>query len=179
MAQQSSGEFASANPTKGEEDARVQERGIRAKISLSACSNTKYLQRPTPSHLNKNAPSLQGLSHAGVARSRRRGVSHLGQNPERLRRGAECARALEHISEGVPLRLDGQGFAHAQRDKDVKIARVGRNGRRRETACQRLLAMREFDHWGRRGPVEGTHRFKIAASTFPDRKIIQETRFRA
>src|SRR4029077_11442434 len=32
MAQQSSGEFASANPTKGEEDARVQERGIHAKI---------------------------------------------------------------------------------------------------------------------------------------------------
>jgi len=26
-------------PTKGEEDARVQERGIRAKISLSACSS--------------------------------------------------------------------------------------------------------------------------------------------
>jgi hypothetical protein len=40
MAQQSSGEFASANPTKGEE-MRVQERGIRAKISLNAYSNTK------------------------------------------------------------------------------------------------------------------------------------------
>jgi hypothetical protein len=39
MAQQSSGEFASADPTKGEEDARVQERGIRAKISLSACGS--------------------------------------------------------------------------------------------------------------------------------------------
>jgi hypothetical protein len=31
-----------------------------------------YFQRPAPSHLSKNAPSLQGLSHAGVARSRRR-----------------------------------------------------------------------------------------------------------
>ena len=90
-----------------------------------------------------------------------------------------CARALEHISEGVPLRLDGQGFAQAQRDKDVKIARVARNGRRRETACPRLLAMREFDGSGRRGPVERPHRFKIAASTFLDRKIIQETRVRA
>ena len=39
MAQQSSGEFASANPTKGEEDARVQERGIRAKISLNPRSH--------------------------------------------------------------------------------------------------------------------------------------------
>ena len=35
----SSGEFASANPTKGEEDARVQERGIRAKISLNPRSH--------------------------------------------------------------------------------------------------------------------------------------------
>jgi hypothetical protein len=59
--------FASADPTKGEEDARVQERGIRAKISLSACSNTKYL--------GKNAPSLQGIGHADMASSRRCCVS--------------------------------------------------------------------------------------------------------
>src|SRR3984893_19494281 len=72
MAQQSSGEFASANPTKGEEDARVQERGIRAKISLNPRSHLQHLQRPTPSDISKNAPSLQGISHAGVARSRRR-----------------------------------------------------------------------------------------------------------
>src|ERR1700730_1997526 len=72
MAQQSSGEFASANPTKGEEDARVQERGIRAKISLNPRSHLQHFQRPTPSDISKNAPSLQGLSHAGVARSRRR-----------------------------------------------------------------------------------------------------------
>jgi putative transposase len=47
MAQQSSGEFASANPTKGEEDARVQERGIGAKISLNAAAahNTFNVQR--------------------------------------------------------------------------------------------------------------------------------------
>ena len=67
MAQQSSGELASADPTKGEEDARVQERGIRAKISLNACSNTKYFQRPTSSYLGKNAPSLQGIGHADMA----------------------------------------------------------------------------------------------------------------
>src|ERR1700737_2451166 len=72
MAQQSSGEFASDNPTKGKEDARVQERGIRAKISLNPRSHLQHLQRPTPSDISKNAPSLQGLSHAGVARSRRR-----------------------------------------------------------------------------------------------------------
>src|ERR1700730_13767269 len=51
MAQQSSGEFASANPTKGEEDARVQERGIRAKISLNPRSHLQHLQRPTPSDI--------------------------------------------------------------------------------------------------------------------------------
>jgi hypothetical protein len=75
MAQQSSGEFASANPTKGEEDARVQERGIRAKISLNPRSHLQYFQRPTPSDISKNAPSLQGVGHAGVAWSRRRGVT--------------------------------------------------------------------------------------------------------
>jgi hypothetical protein len=67
MAQQSSREFASANPKKGEKDARVQERGIRAKISLNACSNTKYLERPTSSNLCKNTPSLQGIGHTDVA----------------------------------------------------------------------------------------------------------------
>ena len=35
-------------------------------------ANALHLQRPTPSDISKNAPSLQGLSHAGVARSRRR-----------------------------------------------------------------------------------------------------------
>ena len=61
MAQQSSGEFASANPTKGEEDARVQERGIRAKISLNPRSHLQHIQRPAPSDIGKNAPSLQGI----------------------------------------------------------------------------------------------------------------------
>jgi hypothetical protein len=58
---------ATIDPTKGEEDARVQERGIRAKISLGASSNTKYLQRPTSSYLSKNAPSLPGIGHPDMA----------------------------------------------------------------------------------------------------------------
>jgi hypothetical protein len=49
---------------------------------------------------------------------------------------------IGYIKVSPRLRLDGQGFAHVQRDKDVKIARVGRNGRRRKTACLRLLAIR-------------------------------------
>jgi hypothetical protein len=48
MAQQSSGEFASANPAKGEEDARVQERGIRAKIfgthGYVECENGDFIE---------------------------------------------------------------------------------------------------------------------------------------
>jgi hypothetical protein len=36
-------------------------------------------------------------------------------------------RSPQHISEGVPLRLDRQGFAPARRDKDVEIPRVGRH----------------------------------------------------
>ena len=75
MAQQSRREFASANPTKGAQDARVQERGIRAKISLNPRPDLQHIQRPTPPHLSQNAPSLQGIGHAGVARSRRRGVT--------------------------------------------------------------------------------------------------------
>jgi hypothetical protein len=64
-----------ANPTKGEEDARVQERRVGAKISLSPRSHLQHfqhLQCPTRSDISKNAPSLQGIGHAGVARSRRR-----------------------------------------------------------------------------------------------------------
>src|SRR5271157_97120 len=50
-------------------------RGIRAKISLSACSSLQHFQRPVTSHLSKNTPSLQGIGNADVAWSRRRGVS--------------------------------------------------------------------------------------------------------
>jgi hypothetical protein len=45
----------------------VQERGIRAKISLNPRSHLQHIQRPTPSHLSKNAPSLQGVGRADVA----------------------------------------------------------------------------------------------------------------
>jgi hypothetical protein len=67
MAQQSSGEFASANPTNGEEDASVQDRGIPSKISLNPRSHLQHFQRPTPSDISKNTPSLQGHGFAGVA----------------------------------------------------------------------------------------------------------------
>ena len=56
-----------ANPTKGEEDARVQERGIGAKISLYACRSPQHFQRPASSHLSKNTPRLQSIRPADVA----------------------------------------------------------------------------------------------------------------
>ena len=67
MAQQSSGEFASANPTKGEEDARVQELGLSAEIFLNPRSRLLYLQRPTPSHFSQNTPSLSCVGYGNVA----------------------------------------------------------------------------------------------------------------
>ena len=75
MAQQSSREFASTDPTTRIQDAAFQERRVSAKISLNPRSHLQHFQRPTPSDLSKNAPSLQGVGHAGVARSRRRGVT--------------------------------------------------------------------------------------------------------
>jgi len=42
-----------------QQDARFQERGIRAKVPLSACSSLQHLQRPTPSHLSQNAPTFR------------------------------------------------------------------------------------------------------------------------
>ena len=49
--------------------------GFSPKISLNARSRLQHFQRPTPSHLSENAPSLQGHGDADVARSRRCGVS--------------------------------------------------------------------------------------------------------
>jgi hypothetical protein len=75
LAQQSSGELASADPTTRAQNARFQERRVSAKISLSACSSPQHIQRPTSSYIGKNAPSLQDIGDADMARSRRCGVS--------------------------------------------------------------------------------------------------------
>jgi hypothetical protein len=141
-------------------------------------------QHKIPSTSNAISPQQERTEPSGPQPCRRGAKSSPRREPPRSEprtaatRSRMCQRPRTHKrSRAAPSRR--AGFSHAQRDKDVKIARVTCNGRRRETACLRLLAMREFDRWGRRGPVEGPHRFKIAASTFLDRKIIQETRFRA
>jgi hypothetical protein len=69
------GEFASTDPTTITQNAGFQESGFSPKISLNPRSRLQHFQRPTPSHLRKNAPSLQGHGDADVARRRRCGVS--------------------------------------------------------------------------------------------------------
>jgi transposase-like protein len=59
------------NPTTRTQDARVQERWIRLKISLIACSSSQYLQRQTSSHLSKNPPSLSRVGDEHLACGRR------------------------------------------------------------------------------------------------------------
>jgi putative transposase len=62
----SSREFPSTDPTTRIQDAGFQEPGVRAKISLDPRSHLQHLQRPTSSHLSKNAPSLPDVGHANV-----------------------------------------------------------------------------------------------------------------
>jgi len=73
MAQQSSGEFAPADPTKGEEDARVQERGIRTKIFSvhAAAYNTTTSSAISPQQ-ELTEPSGHRPCRRGVKSSLRR-----------------------------------------------------------------------------------------------------------
>src|ERR1019366_4575591 len=56
---------------------KVQKRRVSTEISLLSCSSPQHLQRPTPSHFSKHTPSVQGLGHADVARSRCCSVSKI------------------------------------------------------------------------------------------------------
>jgi transposase-like protein len=74
-------EFRKVIPNRAEnshQPTRRRERKMQG-FKISACSSPEHLQRPAPSHLSKNAPSLQGIGHAYMARSRRCGVSLTGQ----------------------------------------------------------------------------------------------------
>src|ERR1019366_9602752 len=77
MAKQQGGEFASTDPATRTQDARFQKRRVSTEISLLSCSSPQHLQRPTPSHFSKHTPSVQGLGHADVARSRCCSVSKI------------------------------------------------------------------------------------------------------
>ena len=65
----------SHQPTRRRERKMQEESGFSPKISLNPRSRLQHFQRPTPSHLRKNAPSLQGHGDADVARRRRCGMS--------------------------------------------------------------------------------------------------------
>ena len=64
--EQSDREFASADPTMGAQDAALQERLLRAEVSLSPRRRVQHFQRPTPSHLSSITP-----------RAPRRGDGHM------------------------------------------------------------------------------------------------------
>jgi hypothetical protein len=69
------GQLGIAKPTSAVNGATTEP---RIRINRPDDENAKYrvfFQRPTPSHLRKNAPSLQGHGDADVARRRRCGVS--------------------------------------------------------------------------------------------------------
>ena len=53
---QSSGEFASADPTAGAQDATLQERGLSPEVPLNARRRLRHFQRPTPSHVSSISP---------------------------------------------------------------------------------------------------------------------------
>ena len=71
MEEQSSGEFASANPAAGAQDAALQERLLRAEIPLSPRRRVQHLQRPTPSHVSSITPRAPRRGDDHVARGRR------------------------------------------------------------------------------------------------------------
>jgi hypothetical protein len=68
MAQQSSREFASTDPTTR---TAFQMSGVSPKISLNSRSHLQHFQRPTPSHFCKDTPSPSCGGYEHVARGSR------------------------------------------------------------------------------------------------------------
>ena len=71
VAQQPSGELASADPTTGTQDAGLQEPRIGPTISLNPCSRLQHLQRPTSSDISVDAPRLPRRGDGHLARGGR------------------------------------------------------------------------------------------------------------
>src|SRR5471030_1039012 len=70
MEEQPGREFASANPTKGTQDAALQERWLSPEIPFDACRRLQHFQCPTPSHVSRNAPKFSRCGDEHVARGR-------------------------------------------------------------------------------------------------------------
>src|SRR6202040_1032198 len=84
MAQQSSREFASTDPTTRIQGAGFQVSGVSPKISLNSCSHLEHFQRPTSSHFCKDAPSLSRVGYEHVARGSRGRLKIFGTQNSRV-----------------------------------------------------------------------------------------------
>src|SRR5580704_17574075 len=84
MAQQSSREFASTDPTTRIQDAGFQVSGVSPKISLNSRSHLQHFQRPTSSHFCKDAPSLSRVGYEHVARGSRGRLKKFGTQNSRV-----------------------------------------------------------------------------------------------
>src|SRR5271169_2333914 len=108
MAEQSSGEFASADAAAGAEDAAVQERGFSSEIPVNACRRLQHLQRPTSSHFSPNAPRASRCGDGHTA-DRRRSSLKIPEPP--------TLRARPHGNVTIPL----EAVATAKRDKAAAL----------------------------------------------------------
>lgn len=71
LAQQSRGEFASADTTTRAKDAGVQEPGFSPEISLRSCRHLQHVQCSTPSHFSEDPPSFSLFGDGDAVRGRR------------------------------------------------------------------------------------------------------------
>jgi hypothetical protein len=135
MAQQPSREFASTDPPTRAQDARLQERRVSAKISLSACSRSQHLQRRTPSHFSKNAPSLQSIGDGDMARGSRGRLKICEMRVSRVffRQRDSADEGLQGSSRPGRSRCDRRLSGRAQRRQIGAIVRVqgGQSGERK------------------------------------------------
>ena len=63
MEEQSSGEFASANPATRAKDARLQKPRISPEFSLNTRSRLQRILRSTPSHIGLHIPSISRIGN--------------------------------------------------------------------------------------------------------------------
>src|SRR5450755_3491621 len=81
MEEQSGREFASADPTKGAQDAAFQEPRLSPEVPLNSRCRLQRLQRPTPSHISPNAPKLPRRGDEHVARGGRGRLNRCERGP--------------------------------------------------------------------------------------------------
>src|SRR5271157_4175187 len=88
MEEQSSREFASADPAAGAQDATLQERWLSPEIPFNPCSRLQHFQRPTPSHVSPNEPRASRCGDDHMADRGRSGLTIPETPTLRVRRTA-------------------------------------------------------------------------------------------